>query len=71
MNKFAFHVCGLPHTVCTKEYSTCAFTQKVLNFCKMMTALGHDVYHYGGSGSVVECTEHIDILTQEDRDKFF
>ena len=71
MDHFTFHVVGLPHTVCSKEYSSCAFTQKVLNFCKMMTALGHDVYHYGGSGSEVECTEHIDILSEKDREKFF
>ena len=56
-----FHVLGLPHTVTSKEYSACAFTQKVLKFCTMMTRRGHTVFHYGHEKSQVECTEHISV----------
>lgn len=66
--KFRFHVVALPHTATNKDYLLCAFTQKVLNFCKMMKSLGHEVYHYGGEGSIVEATEHITIITQAERD---
>jgi glycosyltransferase involved in cell wall biosynthesis len=69
--KMTFHVIGLPHTQCTKEFVSCAYTQKVLNFCKMMHSLGHDVYHYGGEGSTPECTEHISIITNEEREKWW
>jgi glycosyltransferase involved in cell wall biosynthesis len=31
----------------------------------MMASLGHDVYHYGGEGSQVECKEHIPIITAD------
>ena len=61
-----FHVLGLPHTVTRKDYSACAFTQKVLKFCKMMHKRGHTVYHYGHKDSVVECTEHIPVTFNED-----
>jgi len=61
-----FHVLSLPHTVTKKEYSACAFTMKVLKFCKMMTARGHTVYHYGHKDSEVECTEHIPVTYDED-----
>jgi len=59
--KFRLHVMGLPHTVTSKEYNACAYTQKVLKFCKMMTDRGHTVFHYGHEDSDVICTEHISI----------
>jgi glycosyltransferase involved in cell wall biosynthesis len=61
-----FHVLALPHTVTRKDYSACAFTQKVLKWCKMMTERGHTVYHYGHKDSEVVCTEHIAVTFNED-----
>jgi glycosyltransferase involved in cell wall biosynthesis len=67
-----FHVLGLPHVATTKgKYLHCAYTQKVLNFCKMMRMLGHEVYHYGGEGSDPACTEHITTVTTSQRDMWF
>lgn len=66
-----FHVLSLPHTVTTHEYSACAFTQKVLKFCKMMTLRGHTVYHYGHKDSKVECTEHVPVTYNEDLEKAY
>lgn len=66
-----FHVCALPHTITSKEYNACAYTQKVYNFCKMMMDLGHEVYHYGAEGSTVPCTEHITIITRDEQKQFF
>jgi glycosyltransferase involved in cell wall biosynthesis len=66
-----FHVVALPHTMTSKEYSPCAYTQKVFNFCKMMLSLGHEVIHYGGEGSDVPCTEHISMISAEQREKWW
>ena len=62
-----FHVVSLPHTVTSKAFTSCAYTQKVLNFCKMMHSLGHEVIHYGGEGSDVPCTEHVTTVTSKQR----
>ena len=58
------HVLGVPHTITRKDFSTCAFTQKVLKLCAMMHRRGHHVIHYGVEGSEVECTEHVSLATE-------
>lgn len=66
-----FHVPGLPHTVTNRKYIHCAFTQKVFKMCKMLHSMGHEVYHYGCEGSNPICTEHIDVVEDEFRRKFY
>ena len=61
-----FHALGLPHTVTSKEFNACAYTQKVVKFGKMMTDRGHEVIHYGHEDSDLQCTEHVSVLTNED-----
>lgn len=66
-----FHVPGLPHTVTNHTYIHCAFTQKVFKLCKMLHSLGHEVYHYGCEGSNPICTEDVQVITDEYREKFY
>lgn len=59
-----FHVVGLPHTNTTAEFSSCAFTNKVIYFCKMMRDRGHEVYLYATDYNEASVTEHIPCLTE-------
>lgn len=69
--KFRFHVLGVPHTITNEEFSACAYTQKALKFCKMMTERGHEVYHYGHEDSDVICTEHVPVLSRKTWQKVY
>lgn len=63
--KFRFHVLGIPHTITDREWSACAFTMKVMKFCKMMTSKGHHVIHYGHEDSKLICSEHVPVVPRD------
>lgn len=62
-----FHVVSLPHTQTTDQYSSCAFTSKIIGFCKMMKSIGHTVYLYAGEKNQAPCDELITCISEEER----
>ena len=71
MEKFVFHVISLPHTQTTREYISCAYTQKVIKFADMMTKLGHTVYVYSSEENEAECAEHISLVSKKEQAEWF
>lgn len=64
-----FHVVALPHTHTTSRFSACAFTQKVIGFCRMMKDRGHEVILYAGEKNEAPCDEHVVCISEEERKK--
>ena len=60
-----FHVISLPHTQTKTEFSSCAFTQDVIGFCKMMKGLGHTVFLYAGAENEAPCDELVTCIRPE------
>ncbi len=63
--KYRIHILGCAHIPTRYEYSSCAFTSKVLKLCKMMKALGHHVTFYGVESSEAECDEFVQVSSLE------
>lgn len=62
---FTFHVMSLPHTVASTTFISCAYTQKVVKFCKMMVDRGHVVYLYAHKDSTAECTRLVPVTNDQ------
>lgn len=63
------HLLGIPHTVTTKDFAHCAFTQKVYKFSRMMVPLGYEVIHYGVEGSDSGATEDVVLMSQAEHQR--
>ena len=63
------HVVSLPHTQVTAAFPSCAFTQKVRRFCRMMSDRGHEVLLYAGERTDAPCVELIPCISENKRRK--
>lgn len=62
-----FHLLGLPHTQITRDFCSCAFTNKIFFFAKMMRSLGHEVFLYAGDKCETDVTEHVACFMEAER----
>jgi glycosyltransferase involved in cell wall biosynthesis len=63
------HVVGLPWTATTDEYLTCAYTQKLIKFCRMHS--DRDVILYATEENDAPCSEHVALLSEAERAGYF
>ncbi len=65
-----FHLLAVPHTISIPQYSSCAFTTKVVKLAKMLSSLGHEVIHYGHELSKIQ-GRHITVIDEADIEKAY
>jgi glycosyltransferase involved in cell wall biosynthesis len=70
MSKPRLHLVGLPHTQTTSAYLSCAYTQKVVKFCRMMESR-YQVVLYAGEQNEAPCAEHVPLLSEQERAGWF
>jgi len=61
------HLVALPHTQTTRDYLSCAYTQKIVKAGKMFTDAGHEVILYSGDENDAPCAEHVALFTEKER----
>jgi glycosyltransferase involved in cell wall biosynthesis len=61
----------LPHTETTDEYIACAYTQKIVKFCRMMENTEHEIVLYGGEQNDAPCDEFVQITSRKEQTKWF
>lgn len=69
IDKVTFHVLSIPHTITSKNYLACAYTQKVLNLCLMLEKMDATFFHYGNAGASVK--NHVTTIPQELYDRVY
>ncbi len=61
----------MPHTQTTADYVACAYTQKVVKFCRMMKSLGHEVFLYASEDNQAPCDELVTVVKKHEQLKWF
>ncbi len=66
------HLLALPHTQITEQYLSCAYTQKVAKFCKMMGG-DYEITLYAGEdvSGTSGYAEHVQCVTEKERRRWF
>lgn len=64
------HLVALPHTQLTNDYLSCAYSQKIVKFVKMMQQ-DHEIFLYANDRSALPGCEHISILSESERAGWF
>lgn len=60
-----------PHRDVNVTWEPDAYVGKCLHLVAMLTGQGHEVILYGGPGDDTAATEHVTIVTADDRDRWF
>lgn len=61
-----FHVVGVPHFQTTKAAFGCDEARRVVQFCNIMRANGHEVILYAGWENEAQCSEFVQVFTRDD-----
>src|ERR1043166_1828558 len=64
------HIVSLPHTEVSPNFCGCAFTAKVLKFCKMMGD-SYRIFVYAPEGPPIPGAELVSCLTKQIREGIF
>lgn len=64
------YVLGIPHTQANLKFTTCAYTVKAINLCKMLKMLKYHVTFIGAAGSDTCADKTIDVASADDFEKF-
>lgn len=64
------HLLGLPHTVTRRDYSSCAFTGKIMRMSPMVRSVGYEIIHYGVEGAESGASQQVDVISQVEMESF-
>lgn len=65
------HLVGMPHLDPVRANEPCAFSQKHRRLCDMLTSRGIEVFWYGGPHLEAAVAEHVTVVHDSDRARWF
>lgn len=69
-DKCRIHLPGLVHRDANADWEPDAYVGKIWRLCRMLTDLGHEVFHYAGPQAGTAATD-VEVITAEDRRNWF
>lgn len=69
-DKLRVHIPGLVHRDANRSWEPDAYVGKIWRLCRMLTGLGHEVFHYAGPGADTAATD-VEVIGWDDRARWF
>lgn len=66
-----YHLLGVPYSEANAAFSMCAFTAKVVRWCRMLNEMGVSYFVYANANTDSACQNVITIFSEEDRQAYY
>jgi glycosyltransferase involved in cell wall biosynthesis len=66
-----YHLMGIPYAEANDQFSACAFTQKVVRWCRLLERMHYKYFVYANSNTSMRCRNVVQIYSHDERISFY
>jgi glycosyltransferase involved in cell wall biosynthesis len=67
----SYHLLGVPYSEANDNFSMCAFSMKVVRWCRMLNGLGVDYVTYVNANADAACRNVVTIFSSQEREMYY